>query len=90
MKDMIDPVRIKGLKCDNPECNYHDETIEFKNYKQYIGYPCPLCGQNLLTKKDYNFSLLFVRLFNNPLSKFILNILPVKKNYVRFDMHIKE
>jgi ssDNA-binding Zn-finger/Zn-ribbon topoisomerase 1 len=52
---------IKGIKCDNPDCNY-EEVIKYKNgntnevieeYKKWINKPCPKCGQNLLTLKDY-------------------------------------
>lgn len=46
--------RIKGLKCDNPNCSYVDPTIPREMYEKYINYPCPLCGQPLLTQKDYD------------------------------------
>jgi predicted RNA-binding Zn-ribbon protein involved in translation (DUF1610 family) len=42
-----------GLKCDNAECNYSDMSIPTSKYKEYINYPCPKCGENLLTKTDY-------------------------------------
>ena len=46
-------LNIKGLKCDTPGCTYRDETIEAKDYEQYINTKCPYCGGILLTKADY-------------------------------------
>jgi len=46
--------KIKGLKCDNPECDYKDEDIPGSDYEQYINKPCPDCGENLLTQDDYD------------------------------------
>jgi len=45
---------ISGLKCDNPECDYKDETIDSVDYEQHINKPCPDCGENLLTQDDYD------------------------------------
>mgnify|MGYP001035874038 FL=1 len=46
-------IQAKGLKCDNPECNYKDMSIEIEDYEKYINYPCPKCGAPLLTLADY-------------------------------------
>lgn len=39
------------LKCDEPNCDHHEdvETIT----EDMIGKPCPKCGANLLTQKDF-------------------------------------
>lgn len=42
-----------GLKCDNPRCDWKDKTILFDDYKEWINAPCPKCGMNVLTEKDY-------------------------------------
>jgi hypothetical protein len=42
-----------GLQCDNPKCDWKDETITFDNLKDWINKPCPLCGENVLTEEDY-------------------------------------
>lgn len=42
-----------GLKCDNKECDFVDNTITFEDYPIWVNKPCPKCGQNLLTEKDY-------------------------------------
>jgi len=44
----------RGLKCDNPTCFYADEHITRQDYDLLIGYPCPICGQSLLTQADMN------------------------------------
>ena len=46
--------RIGGLKCDNPECDYKDETIDSVDYEEHIDKPCPNCGESLLTQDDYD------------------------------------
>ena len=46
--------RIGGLKCDNPECDYKDDTIDVVDYEQHIDKPCPDCGESLLTQADYD------------------------------------
>lgn len=54
-------LNIQGIKCDNPDCDY-EEVVECKcrnankvieKYKKWINKPCPKCGQNLLTLRDY-------------------------------------
>ena len=42
-----------GLKCDNPNCDWKDDNIQAKEYPQWVGKPCPKCGQNVLTEADY-------------------------------------
>jgi len=44
---------ISGIKCDNTDCDYVDETVKFDNYEQWLNKPCPKCGENLLTESDY-------------------------------------
>lgn len=47
-------LNIYGLSCDNPTCDYVDESIKVEEYKDYIGYPCPKCNESLLTQEDYD------------------------------------
>ena len=42
-----------GLKCDNPECDWKDETIKSDDMEKYLNAPCPKCGENILTEQDY-------------------------------------
>lgn len=44
---------VSGLKCDNKDCDYKNDSIQFKDYKRYINKGCPKCGMILLTKKEY-------------------------------------
>lgn len=50
MKNALE-LSIKGIKCDNPNCDYINKDVEFKDYKKWINKPCPKCGANLLTQK---------------------------------------
>lgn len=53
MKNAVDTT-IRGIKCDNPNCDFSDMSVSFENYKEYVNRPCPKCGCNLLTEHDYN------------------------------------
>jgi hypothetical protein len=46
------PIKISGLKCDN--CTWRNDSIPFSDYPACIGKPCPNCGNNLLTQKEYD------------------------------------
>ncbi len=47
-------VEESGIKCDNPDCNWRDDTVTFETMEAWIDRPCPKCGENLLTEHDYN------------------------------------
>jgi hypothetical protein len=54
MKKIIhtDTSRLGRLHCDNPLCGYDlPESTPFGAH--LIGYPCPECGMNMLTHRDY-------------------------------------
>lgn len=44
---------IKGIKCDNISCDYRDDGADFEPEK-YLDMPCPKCGSNLFTSKDFS------------------------------------
>ena len=71
---------IKGIKCDNPNCNFVDMSVSFESYKHYVNALCPYCGQNLLTSNCYRRTLFIVRV-----AKFIdtLHLLIFPKSYKR-------
>lgn len=46
--------KTNGIKCDNAECGWKDETVPDENMREWINRPCPSCGENLLTQKDYD------------------------------------
>lgn len=53
--------------CDNTSCNVTiaattDNLIE--EMKEYINKPCPECGQNLCTQKDYDGYVLVMKAIN--------------------------
>ena len=53
---------IKGLKCDNPDCDYVNMDIKVEDYKKWVNKPCPKCGENLLTEDDYNFVMIMLNI----------------------------
>lgn len=56
-----------GIVCDNPTCDYEDNTVLVEDYKDWINKPCPKCGENLLTEQDlidHNFFMEIANLLN--------------------------
>jgi hypothetical protein len=47
-------INIRGIKCDHPKCGWNDMTVPFTDYDRWLNKPCPKCGHNLLTQKDYD------------------------------------
>lgn len=45
-------VYASGIKCDS--CPHSEPLVKSSEYKNYLNRPCPICGENLLTKKDYD------------------------------------
>ena len=43
-----------GIKCDN--CDFKDDTVLISDWVNWIDKPCPKCGENLLTKEDFDLS----------------------------------
>lgn len=50
-RKIIDITKI-DLKCDNDLCDYSENCNPDIDYKEYVGKPCPKCGENLLTSED--------------------------------------
>jgi len=46
-------ITVSGVKCDTDGCDYHDDSVQLKDYEQWINKPCPKCQANLLTEADY-------------------------------------
>lgn len=46
-------VIVKGIKCDNPVCDYNNDNVSYEDYAEWLNRPCPRCGENLLTEADY-------------------------------------
>ncbi len=45
-------LKIEGIKCDNPDCDFKDDSVVYEDYKVWLNKPCPKCGTNLLTEAD--------------------------------------
>ncbi len=55
-------LKISGIKCDN--CSYKDDSVKFEDYLEWLNKPCPDCGENLLTQKDYDYCINMDNLLN--------------------------
>lgn len=49
-------MRVRGLKCDNPNCGWIDKRdISLEELKQWVGKRCPECGKSVIvTQEEYN------------------------------------
>jgi hypothetical protein len=65
---------MAGIKCDNVHCGYRDDSVLSKDYKDYVDKPCPKCGSNLLTQKDYKSFLIIQTISNHPWILFLNKI----------------
>lgn len=52
MKSALE-MEIKGIKCDNPNCDFSDMDVKVEEYSEWVNKPCPKCGENLLTEVDF-------------------------------------
>ena len=65
-------LNIQGIKCDNKDCDYRNENARIEDMEKWLNKPCPKCGQNLFTVKDYislKTVFMFVNLLNAILPK---------------------
>ncbi|WP_097005268.1 hypothetical protein [Lacrimispora amygdalina] len=75
--EIIKIKKMGGIKCDNPNCNYKDDTVQASEYPSYLNKPCPICGSNLLTEADFKSFIKIMKVINkinsfgNKLPKFI-------------------
>ena len=68
-------LNIKGIKCDNPNCDYRNDKVRFEDYEKWLNKPCPKCVANLLTKEDLEMTKSLIEVAN------IANrVLPKKNN----------
>lgn len=44
---------LGALHCDNPRCGHNLPYGQETWGKHLIGYPCPRCDSNMLTRKDF-------------------------------------
>lgn len=55
-------VDIYGIKCDNPNCGWRDDTVAF-DPEWWLEMPCPKCGASLFTVQDYKAMKITWRIF---------------------------
>ncbi len=42
-----------GIICDNPKCDWKDDTVNSDDYKNWIDAKCPKCNDVVFTENDY-------------------------------------
>jgi predicted RNA-binding Zn-ribbon protein involved in translation (DUF1610 family) len=63
---------VHTMKCDNPQCGFTTPThiTTAKQMSLWIGRPCPQCGENLLTEKDYKTFVIVENFLRSPPVRF--------------------
>ncbi len=67
MRKLIEMSQEYLIVCDNKNCDYKvpNKTKDPNaSIKKYLNKPCPKCGENLLTEKDYKDSETLMRYIN--------------------------
>lgn len=52
------------IKCDNSNCDYMNDSVNFNNLEDFLNKSCPKCGENLLTEKNLNLSKILIFVLN--------------------------
>lgn len=63
-------IAISGIKCDNKSCDFIDQSVTIQDFSSWLNKPCPKCGANLFTQKDYD-SLTEMLLLTGTLNKIL-------------------
>ena len=55
MRKLIEISQEHGIQCDNKSCDFVvNGEISINETKKWLNVPCPKCGHNLLTERDFN------------------------------------
>ena len=58
MRKLIEKKEFSKVVCDNKECGFELGIENSKiDLRAFIDMECPLCGENLLTQKDYDMAM---------------------------------
>ncbi len=77
---------IKGIKCDEPDCDFVNMDIKVENYEDWVNVPCPKCSANLLTYADYKTVVRMTKMVNF-INRFPMPRVFGKKDRVRAEMN---
>ena len=92
MKKLIEISQEYLIVCDNKTCDFKIPNITKDantSIKGYVNKPCPDCGENLLTEKDYIDSEKLMRVLNW-MNKYFswLTIFSSKKSETKVTAHV--
>ncbi len=79
MKEKFMNAHISGLKCDNPNCNWADPSIQLNEYPDWVGRGCPLCGEVVLTNEAWQ-TVQKIICIENAVNRFSGLLTPSSKN----------
>ena len=84
-------LKINGIKCDAPGCDYKDDTVRVEDYKLWLNKSCPKCGANLLTQADYDVVQGVIKVtnfLNLPVIRHLLKLFSFgKKTELKINLH---
>lgn len=92
-RKLINITQEYDVVCDNPKCDYKvaNPTKEPSYNDEWLNKPCPKCGENLLTEKDWRAYRNFLRLVNfiNKWFSWLTYILPKSKSEEKVSVGFK-
>lgn len=62
-KDNIELIG-SGLKCDNPKCDWTDDSVSLSELDKWINAKCPKCNEVVLTFEDYERAMMLEIMVN--------------------------
>ena len=85
MEKNID-MRVVGIKCDEPNCDFINRDVQVTEYEDWIDAPCPKCGASLLTQADYD-AIMKMKKIVDFINRFPMPRIFGKKDRVRGEMN---
>lgn len=64
MRKLIETAHKPEVTCDSVKCDYTVSYTEKEDLRSFINKPCPKCGENLCTQKDYDDHMKVLRAVN--------------------------
>lgn len=92
-RKLIEMHQEYSIVCDNKQCGYKIKSVTGdpnEDISEYLNKPCPNCGENLLTEKDYLQSLKVLKLINwlNRWFSWTIVFVPKKAKRVGASVHV--
>ena len=83
-------IQSKGIKCDAEGCGWREDNVNLDTLEEWRNKPCPKCGSNLLTDKDWQTVILLNKILGSWPVRFLnwfVGLFGVKERTYKVDMN---